>query len=56
MGKIKDKLIDIEDYLVRGYRPESVAAMLNVPLDWVWQVYKTLGMNDESRIEEANQA
>ena len=46
MGKIKDKLIDIQEYLERGYRPESVAAMLNVPLDWVWQTYKNLGLED----------
>ena len=47
MGKMKDKLIDIQECLQEGYRPESVAAMLNVPIDWVWQVYQTMeNVND----------
>ena len=47
MGKIKDKLIEVQEYLERGCRPESVAAVLSVPIDWVWQIYEKMELYNE---------
>lgn len=45
MSKMKDLLIQIEEYLSLGYKPQSVAAMLNCPIDWVYEAVNM--MQDE---------
>lgn len=35
MGKIKEKLIDIQDMAMNGYDAEDIAMILDVPRAWV---------------------
>ena len=38
MGMMSDISIDIQNMLEQGFRPATVASVLNVPLDWVYGV------------------
>ena len=38
MGKIKEKLADIQEYLQNGYDFEDTALILDVPISWVQEV------------------
>jgi hypothetical protein len=38
MSKISELSIDIQEMLEEGYRPVTIATMLNVPVTWVYDV------------------
>jgi hypothetical protein len=38
MSKIGDALIEIEELVEKGMSAKFIAAVLNVPLDWVYDV------------------
>ena len=40
MGQMSDISIDIQNMLEQGFRPATIASVLNVPLDWVYGVYE----------------
>lgn len=42
MSRMKELAMDIEDNLRQGYKPMTIAAMLNVPLEIVEDVEKNL--------------
>jgi len=42
LGGISDVMIDIEEHLMKGFKPETIAAMLLVPLKWVHDVEDSL--------------
>lgn len=42
MSRMKDLVIDIEDHLRQGYKPLTIAAMMNIPVDMVEDVEKDL--------------
>jgi hypothetical protein len=42
MSRMKDLVIDIEDHLRQGFKPLTVAAMMNIPVDMVEDVEKDL--------------
>lgn len=42
MSKMGELAYDIEEMLRKGYKPVTVAAMLNVPLEWVHSVEEDL--------------
>ncbi len=42
MSRMKDILIDIEDLLRQGYKPVSIEKMLNVPIEWVYDIEESL--------------
>jgi hypothetical protein len=42
MGKIKEKLEDIREYLENGYDIEDTALILDVPINWIMEVAKEM--------------
>lgn len=38
MSRIAEVLIEIEELLDAGHEPRSIAVMLDVPVEWVYQV------------------
>ena len=42
MSRMKELAMDIEDHLRQGYKPLTIAAMMNIPVDMVEDVEKDL--------------
>lgn len=42
MSKMAEIMLDIEELLREGYKPVTVAAMLNVPVQWVYDTENNL--------------
>lgn len=42
MSKMAEIMLDIEELLREGYKPVTVAAMLNVPVSWVYETENSL--------------
>jgi hypothetical protein len=42
MGKIKEKLAAIQEYLENGYDAEDISMILDVPLEWVQEAAKQM--------------
>ncbi len=40
MSKLRDLVIDVEEYLAMGYDVESIATILDIPVDIVLTVMK----------------
>lgn len=52
MSKMKDIVIEIEERLVSGEKPEHIAKLLNVPLNWITEVEMDMDYSEYSRIYE----
>ena len=52
MSKISELSIDIQEMLEEGYRPVTIATMLNVPVTWVYDVVEM--QQEESNTEVFN--
>lgn len=46
MGKVSEKIIDIQEHLEMGFKPETIAALLCVPLDWVYDVKEKMDVEE----------
>ena len=42
MSKMAELAMEIEDLLREGYKPVTISAMLQIPLDWVYNVEEDL--------------
>jgi hypothetical protein len=42
MGEVKNKLIEIQEYLENGYDAEDTATILDVPIGWVQEAMKQM--------------
>ena len=42
MGKIKEKMAAIQEYLENGYDFEDTATILDVPIEWVQETAKQM--------------
>lgn len=42
MSKMAEMAMEIEDMVRQGYKPVTIAAMLNIPLEWVKDVEEDL--------------
>jgi len=38
MSKMAELAMEIEDLLREGFKPVTISAMLNIPLEWVYDV------------------
>lgn len=52
MSKISELSIDIQEMLEEGYRPVTIATVLNVPVTWVYDVVEM--QQEESNTEVFN--
>jgi hypothetical protein len=39
MSKMSDLHLDITTYIADGFKPEEIAKMLHIPIEWVMTVY-----------------
>ncbi len=47
MSRMSDLQIEIQEYLERGYSPETVSSMLRVPQRWVKDTLEYMMESDE---------
>lgn len=54
MSKTNDKLVEIVEYLSKGYPSELVAALCDVPIEWVYSepVRELLTAVTDARLSE----